>query len=430
MKEIVNLSINGMQYAVRKEEWERVPPQNFKTIVEYDQTVKDENLTNITRENTIQFLLMFSKVMQKSFRDMTAKDLKNFLDDCKAGNATKANYIIRMRKFFRWLYEDENPECIKLLKNGKIKEQHKKWSEMLTEENIQNIIDTFTNIQHKALVSVLYDSACRVGELVGLKRKDVVCSNGLWTISVDGKTGVRNIPLTFSTVHFMPWFNESHPFKDDPEAPVFFSMSHKDLYKEAQDRSLCITSVWYLLQQGARSANINKKIHPHLLRHSRLTWLSDHGMSENMMRIYAGWTNGSNMPAVYLHTNPANIALKIRQIQGTASPEEMKPEPSKLLPKKCPRCNAENDPSSPYCKQCWLPLDIKVGLAETIMVDLVRSTWYDVVSRAHVKEGEYVPIEEMAESFQVFKQNTQLALDSGKLPDGVRKVAQRLMEPK
>ena len=41
---------------------------------------------------------------------------------------------------------------------------------MLTEDEIQKLIDSYPEVQQKALVSVLYDSACRVGELVGLKR--------------------------------------------------------------------------------------------------------------------------------------------------------------------------------------------------------------------------------------------------------------------
>lgn len=405
---------------------EKVCLENRKIIQKYDSENKRNSLSEKTRGNNIQFLILIAKTLQKPFKKITRKDINSYLNSLDVSNGTRANYTIQLRKFFKWLYNDENPNCIKDLKVVKVKDNKLKYSDMLSEDEIQKLIDTYQDPQHKALISVLYDSACRVGELIGLKRGDVVCNNGQWVISVNGKTGVRNIPLTLSVVYLEPWFNRYHPTKDNKQAPLFISMSPRDMYKKIEERHLSVVAVWFMLDHARRASRIGKEVHPHLLRHSRLTWLSDHGMSENMMRIYAGWTNGSDMPAVYLHTNPANIAIKLNQIQGNAPPEESKPEPSKLLPKKCPRCQAENDASSPYCKQCWLPLNIKVSLAETMMIDLIRSTWYEVVKAEYTKLGIQVEPEKLAETFAEYRSNVSKV--KNELPEGVKKVALQLLE--
>jgi hypothetical protein len=69
------------------------------------------------------------------------------------------------------------------------------------------------------LVAVLCDSLCRCGEIADLKRKDVKCEHGQWSISVVGKTGIRTVPLVFSQKYLEDWFNNYHRYKV-PEAPL------------------------------------------------------------------------------------------------------------------------------------------------------------------------------------------------------------------
>ena len=400
MKQRVSIQFNGMTYSIFKEEWDKICPQNQQTLSEFDLSNKRLNLSESTRANNLSFIIGLSKKIQKPYKEITRQDLNGYFDVLNLSDKTRSQYILLTRKFFKWLYGKKNPDCIKDIQPIEVKKTKLKFSDMVSEEEICKLIDSYPDPQHKALVAVLYDSACRVGELIGLNREDVVCNNGQWIISVDGKTGVRNIPLRLSSGFLERWFNEYHPFKDQRTAPLFLSMSNKQKYKALQERRLGVPAVWSILKQGEQASGIKKEIHPHLLRHSRLTWLADHGMPENMMRIYAGWTNGSNMPAVYLHTNPQDIALKIDQIQGSASPEQSKPEPSKLLPRECPRCHTKNDASAPYCSQCWLPLNIKVSMMETLVIDLLRSELYKDEAEIARQEGRFLDVEYLAEKLQ------------------------------
>ena len=65
--------------------------------------------------------------------------------------------------------------------------------ELLTEEEIQKMISSCANLRDRALVSVLYESGCRIGEIGNLRIKDVLFDEYGAKIDVLGKTGARRV---------------------------------------------------------------------------------------------------------------------------------------------------------------------------------------------------------------------------------------------
>jgi integrase/ribosomal protein L40E len=373
MKNCTTLYFNSLRYTVWNEELAKISKENLEHIQKFDLQNKRKGLTDRTRENNISHIIMLAKHFKKDFKDLTANELLMFMDSLDISNSSKEQYVILAKKFFKWLYKTDYPEVTSKLVRPKVRKKRKSHSELLTEEEMNTLINAYETPQQKALVSVLYDSACRVGELIKLKRKDITCDNGLWNVSVpdETKTGVRDIPLTLSVVYLERWFNTYHPSKN-PDAPLFFSTSPKDRNKPL--KGISQQAVWYLLQSGAEKSDIEKHVHPHLLRHSRLTYLSD-GMSESMLRIFAGWSDESTMPATYIHNNPKNLRKKIVNQQSGKPPEEIR-EKSKLEPKVCPRCNELNDVNAEYCSKCWIPLKVEIATKELMIVQFLRSEMY------------------------------------------------------
>ena len=371
----VTIDFNGYLYPVKRTEIEKISNDNLELIKNFDLQNKREGLTENTRHNYIQFLILLAKKIPKQFKSITGDELLKFTDEAKVTNNTRMHYIIFITKFFKWLYHSENPELIKDLPIPKPDKIRKKHSEMLTEDEIQLLIDVCPEVQHKALIAVLYDSACRVSEITNLKRCDISCNGTQWILSVNGKTDIRDVPISISCKYFVPWFTTYHPAKNDDQAPIFFSMSHFKKYEKLGERQLSITGVWYILQQARRQAGITKKIHPHIFRHSRLSWLADHGMVESDMRYYAGWSDQSTMPSTYIHNNPKKLGNKINAIQGISTNEE-KPQPTILIGKTCPRCNTENDVHAEYCKKCWLPINFQASKKEVMIMEFLRSEMY------------------------------------------------------
>ncbi len=374
MRESITIDYNGLNFPIAKEDYKKLSEKNIEIIREYDKFNKRSGFTETTRYNNIQHVTLLVKHFKKPLEEITREELTNYVDNLDINNLSKGQYVMQFSKFFKWLYQEEKPGVIKDLIVPKVSKVTKKFSDMLTEEEIQKLIDVCESVHHKAFVSVLYDSACRISELINLKIGDVVCNNGQWVISVEGKTGIRNIPLTLSTRYLAPWFNEFHPNRNNPEVPLFLSQAPRLKYKKIKDRQVSICGAWFILDQCRQIAGIKKKCNPHILRHSRLSWLAEHGINESELRDFAGWEKDSTMPAVYIHTNPDNLSNKIKQIQGLKVPK--KPVGSKLIAVICPRCKAENDVSSQYCRQCWLPLKQQIAFKEMMIVEFLRSELY------------------------------------------------------
>jgi len=55
------------------------------------------------------------------------------------------------------------------------------------------------------------------------------------------------------------------------------------------------------LRKLAENAGIKKDVHPHLLRHSRATHLTQKGLNEPHLRKFFGWTRNSDTPSIYVH---------------------------------------------------------------------------------------------------------------------------------
>ena len=68
---------------------------------------------------------------------------------------------------------------------------------------------------------------------------------------------------------------------------------------------------------------IKKKIYPHLLRHSRLTELAKE-LTEQELKVFAGWVAGSNMAQIYVHLSGSDVSNKLLSNAGLIDTETIK----------------------------------------------------------------------------------------------------------
>jgi len=148
-----------------------------------------------------------------------------------------------------------------------------------------------------------------------------------------------------------------HPLRDDPNAPVFST----DRKYDGNYRRLNEQTVNNLLNALAEKADIKKNIYPHAFRHGRLTDMAKKGFNEMELRIFAGWTKESNMPATYLHLSGADIEKKILAQNGIIEDDRKEAE-ERLKPVECPRCKTKNPVGAKYCFTCSMVLDHKLAV--------------------------------------------------------------------
>lgn len=191
---------------------------------------------------------------------------------------TKHDYKLSLRKYLDFAGRQDLAILIKIpsVRTGKLPE------ELIHPSDILELLDTQASIQDHAFIFVLWESGCRIGEILSLQRKHVSMDSQGAIIIVDGKTGMRRVRLIESAPTLDEWIS-CGSLKSD--AYIF-----PNTYRAYAKR----------LQVLAHRVGIDKRIYPHLFRHSRATFLAGY-LTEAQLCAYMGWTIGSAMPRIYVH---------------------------------------------------------------------------------------------------------------------------------
>ncbi len=167
-------------------------------------------LTERRREKYTRILKKVLAFLEnRPLSDLNQEDIDTYfyyIKNSDLADPTKEDYWKMFRIFVRWLKPelDFSGYVLKLKKNRKLPE------EILTEEEIKQIIEAAYSIRDKALISLLYHSGCRIGELLNIKIKDLTFDQYGAVVIVDGKTGMRRIRLIEPVPLLANWIS-NHP---------------------------------------------------------------------------------------------------------------------------------------------------------------------------------------------------------------------------
>jgi len=332
---------------------ENLLKEQREVLRKYDRKKSTEdNWSEKTRVMRLIQLLRLARFVKKPFEEATKDDVLNFFDSTNGQKlGTINNYKNAIKPFFQWLHKMEGndyPECVKWI-TRKYENKFKLPEEILNEDDIIKMLDKANNPRNKALISVGYESGCRLSELLNIRMKHLTFDEYGAVIMVNGKTGQRRIRLINSVPDLKAWVN-NHPFKDNPEAPLWISLSRNE-YGSPIHRF----GFNGVLQMIARRAGIKKRIHPHALRHARATQLAKL-LTEQELKIFFGWAKGSQMASIYVHLSGMDVERKLLEKAGKLDKDKIKE--SVLRPRKCGRCGEENSVADKFCVKCYYPLEI------------------------------------------------------------------------
>lgn len=309
-----------------------------------------EKLSPGRLERMLGCLYKITLWLGKDFNKATKDDIMKVVEKINSNGYTDwtiYTYEIVIRKFWRWL---EMPDVVSWLK-PKTSKKTKLPEELLTTKEIERMIDVSELPRDKAFISCLYESGCRIGEIGTLKIKHVSFDNIGTIIIVNGKTGMRRIRLINSTKYLAKWLNQ-HAESNNPEANLWYGLGDK------KTELLTYNALKNIIVNAVKKAKINKKVYPHLLRHSRLTELASE-LPEFQLKQYAGWGMDSKMAGVYIHLNGQDLDNRILEINGLK-----KVEKKELDNRLCPRCKTVNSPVAELCENCGMALNVKTAMEE------------------------------------------------------------------
>lgn len=159
---------------------------------------------------------------------------------------------------------------------------------ILAKEDILKMIEITKNIKHKCIISLLYSSGLRRGELLDLQITDIDSKSMLIKVRQAKGNRDRYTILNQSVLHNLRKYYQMY----QPKLYLFESKEPK--------RKFSATSVLKIVSQAAKKARINQSVHPHMLRHSFATHLLEEGVDLRYIQVLLGHQS-SKTTEIYTH---------------------------------------------------------------------------------------------------------------------------------
>ena len=146
---------------------------------------------------------------------------------------------------------------------------------IISKQEMLKILNSISNIKHKAMVSLLYSSGMRIGELLDLKISEIDSGRMILTIRQGKGKKDRIVPLAQSILPVLrTYYTEYKPRNYLFEGP-----------KSSRYSSSSFNAV---LKKAAKKAKVEKSISAHTLRHSYATHLLEQGTDVRVIQKLLG----------------------------------------------------------------------------------------------------------------------------------------------
>ena len=245
-------------------------------------------------------LVQLSKHFGLSPETITTEQFKEYLFYCKEKRGLSNSFINQAISALKVLRQDvlglRWDEAIKVKRPRK--DHH--FPEILSKQEVNELIEVTTNRKHKAILATLYSTGMRLDELLHLrlydidsKRMVIRIANGKGNRSRDTLLAEKNLQLLRD--YYAATYRK-------PVKYVFEGVG-----KPGQCYSA--TSVQKIVKRAAARSGIKKNIHPHSLRHAFATHMLEQGTNLKLIQRLLGHRSiGSTM--IYLHLAAIDSSVK------------------------------------------------------------------------------------------------------------------------
>ena len=177
--------------------------------------------------------------------------------------------------------------------------KEKQLPEVLSKEEIIMVINNANNIKHKCIIGLLYSSGLRRSELLNLKITDIDSKRMVVKIN-NAKGNKDRISILSPSIlkDLQQYYKEYRP--------------KTYLFEGQKGGKYSAASVLKVVTSTAAKARINKKVTPHMLRHSFATHLLENGTDIRHIQLLLGH---SSTKTTEIYTHVANRSfMKIKDL--------------------------------------------------------------------------------------------------------------------
>lgn len=245
-----------------------------------------------------QSISKFLDTIGKNPEEVTLEDARDYIFDLRVNQKKSTQYCNSINSALKFFYrfvlnkpwdEDVVPRMINDLKQP----------EVMPLESIEKVIDTATAVRNKAIISLLYSSGLRLGELCRLAPSDIYKS----TMQVHIRSGKNHWDhwtiLSQRSLDLLTEYWKSYPVQRE-YLFVDLREPHAPLTK---------SGVETMIKTVGKAAGF-PKLHPHVLRHSFASHMIEQGVSlENIQAMMGHRTPESTHKYIHV-SNKALMGIK------------------------------------------------------------------------------------------------------------------------
>lgn len=264
------------------------------------------------------------------------------------------HFVTILKVLFRWLNDlddtEQLPKAVSWLKNKSTHSTLKK-EDLLTEIEVNAMIEAADHPMWKALIAFLRETAVRPGELRSLRIKDIHYNGKNIKFYVRGKTkkklGERNVYVYRSYKIITNWIN-SHPGRHN-----------KDSFLWSKDSGSTPIGHQYMgqnIRRIGKLAGINRPVFCYLFRHTSITRAYE-VLKEQELRRFAGHSESSRQTSRYTKFNEQDQEDAFARAAGNVS------EKKEQITGTCPRCSRGVEMGEMICGFCGLALTVDAAIS-------------------------------------------------------------------
>lgn len=272
--------------------------QNYLNYLQIERGLSSNTVAAYRRD--IQQFFSYLDSSGQSFEEVDKQELASYIQKLYENVTARSvvRKIVSLRSFFRYLlldgYLERDP--------AETLESPKTWQSLpnyLNEEEVDQLLaqpdlDRPHGLRDRAMLEVLYATGLRATELVRARLDEVNFEAGF--IRTMGKgSKERIVPLGDSAIKWLRrYLTQARPRFLVRRSPSKF------LFLTQQGRPMTRQYFWMMLRKYGRQVGIEKKLSPHVLRHSFATHLLDHGADLRAVQLMLGHADISTTQ-IYTH---------------------------------------------------------------------------------------------------------------------------------
>lgn len=352
----------------RLKEW-KISARNKELITGFHNYLFSRGTKELRVAKVSSQLRRIALILNKDCDTATKDDIQNVVAFYNRQNslseASKSDYRRCIKQFFLWrkeddyaIYSNKEAERITAIRfyqyiEKQISIAYKRRiadpATIITEDEVDTVIKHgCRTYKEKAMIKFLHETGVRTGELLGMKLCHIAIDGNYAKVTVNGKTGLREIPIVKSLKYLLGWL-EIHPYKDNKNAFLWLGENPKLMHQPLHHRG-----ARKLIDRCFLKAGIQKRHNLHWFRHSRASLLAPH-LTEALLCKYLGWVPGSKEVKTYVHLCNQQLDHAYLKLNGVM--QEEKERHGNLV---CPSCAAVSDRISRYCFKCGRPLSMEI----------------------------------------------------------------------